>query len=195
MTVNNFVASSSGTIDLNAQSVTAIKLSDSSKINDSGGNELITFPAAVASAVNNIKISNAATGGNPSIVADGEDVGIAVEGVLCKNGNINDVETITRASGVLDINGVGGMTLSTNNATRWTIAAGGNLSSEAGIDFTVAGKFGCNGATAQAAVASGGALAAFAQGSNGLDTGAHMEELYNLVVAMRAALVANGIMS
>jgi hypothetical protein len=60
---------------------------------------------------------------------------------------------------------------------------------------TVTGAFGTNGAAAQTAYASGGALAAYAAGANGLDTGAHMQSMYNLVVAMRAALVANGTMS
>lgn len=59
----------------------------------------------------------------------------------------------------------------------------------------VAGAFGCNAAAAQTAYASGGALAAYGAGANGLDTAAHMQALYNLVVAIRAALVANGIMS
>lgn len=59
----------------------------------------------------------------------------------------------------------------------------------------VDGKFSCNAATPQAAAASGGALATYAAGANGLDTGAHMASLHALVVAMRAALVANGIMS
>lgn len=57
------------------------------------------------------------------------------------------------------------------------------------------GAFGCNAATPQTAAASGGALAAYVTGVFGLDTGAHMLALYNQVVAIRAALVANGIMS
>lgn len=64
-----------------------------------------------------------------------------------------------------------------------------------GKALAVAGAFGANGAAAQAAYASGGALAAYVAGANGLDTGAHMAALYAMVVAMRAALVANGIMS
>ena len=57
------------------------------------------------------------------------------------------------------------------------------------------GAAGFNGATPQTPVASGGALAAYAAGANGLDTGAHMASLHALVVSIRAALVANGIMS
>jgi hypothetical protein len=57
------------------------------------------------------------------------------------------------------------------------------------------GAAGFNGATPQTPVASGGALAAYGAGANGLDTGANMAALHALVVSIRAALVANGIMS
>ena len=70
---------------------------------------------------------------------------------------------------------------------RLTIAAAGEV--------TVAGAFGINGAAAQAAYASGGALAAYGTGAFGLDSGANMSALHALVVKIRAALVANGIMS
>jgi len=64
-----------------------------------------------------------------------------------------------------------------------------------GNSLQVLTGFGCNGATAQTAYASGGALAAYVTGAFGLDSAAHMQALYNLVVAIRAALVADGIMS
>jgi hypothetical protein len=59
----------------------------------------------------------------------------------------------------------------------------------------IVGKFGANGNAAQAKFASGGALNAYGAGANGLDTGANMSALHAMVVAIRAALVANGIMS
>ena len=61
--------------------------------------------------------------------------------------------------------------------------------------LTVTGGFGCNTKTAQTAYVSGGALAAYGAGANGFDTGANASALHALVVAIRAALVANGIMS
>ena len=61
--------------------------------------------------------------------------------------------------------------------------------------MTVTGGFGCNTKAAQTAYASGGALAAYGAGANGLDSGANMSALHALVVNMRAALVANGVMS
>lgn len=60
---------------------------------------------------------------------------------------------------------------------------------------TITGGFGCNAKTAQTSYASGGALAAYAAGTNGLDSGANMSALHAMVVSIRAALVANGIMS
>jgi len=73
------------------------------------------------------------------------------------------------------------------NTPGWTVDING--------DLHVADKFGCNGANPQADVASGGALAAYVTGAFGLDSDAHMKAMYDLVVAIRAALVANGIMS
>jgi hypothetical protein len=64
-----------------------------------------------------------------------------------------------------------------------------------GAGVKVAGGFGCNAANPQAAYASGGALTVYATGSYGYSTAAKAQGLYNLVVAIRAALVANGIMS
>lgn len=60
---------------------------------------------------------------------------------------------------------------------------------------TAVGGFGCNTKTPQTAAASGGALAAYGTGAFGLDSGENMAALHALVVAIRAALVANGIMS
>ncbi len=61
--------------------------------------------------------------------------------------------------------------------------------------LTVTTAFGCNSKAAQTAYVSGGALNAYGAGANGLDTGANMSALHALVVSIRAALVANGIMS
>mgnify|MGYP001562051136 FL=1 len=61
--------------------------------------------------------------------------------------------------------------------------------------LTVTGGFGCNTKAAQTSYVSGGALNAYGAGANGFDSGANASALHALVVAMRAALVANGIMS
>ncbi len=62
-------------------------------------------------------------------------------------------------------------------------------------DIQASAKFGCNSKHPQAAYVSGGALAGYVSGGFGLDSDAHMQAMYDLVVAIRAALVANGIMS
>jgi hypothetical protein len=75
----------------------------------------------------------------------------------------------------------------TTNATAINIGS-------AATNVKVIGLFGCNNATPQAAAVAGAALAAYATGAFGLNSDVNMTALYNLVVAMRAALVANGIM-
>ena len=60
---------------------------------------------------------------------------------------------------------------------------------------TSVGGFGCNTKAAQTAYASGGALAAYGTGAFGFDSGANASALHAMVVSIRAALVANGIMS
>jgi hypothetical protein len=92
-------------------------------------------------------------------------------------GTTNDVSLMNRAGTV--VLGIGPNTTAVNMA--------GTLA--------VTGAFGCNAATAQTAYASGGALAGYGAGANGLDTGANMSALHAMVVSIRAALVANGIMS
>jgi hypothetical protein len=62
-------------------------------------------------------------------------------------------------------------------------------------NFRCSTGFGCNGTNPQTAYASGGALAAYVTGAFGLDSDAHMSALHALVAGIRAALVANGIMS
>jgi hypothetical protein len=80
-----------------------------------------------------------------------------------------------------------GNTSITFTVLRGAVAAGSSL--------VTSGGFGCNTKTAQAAYASGGALAAYSTGAFGLDSDAHMSSLHAMVVSIRAALVANGIMS
>jgi hypothetical protein len=47
-------------------------------INDRNGNELIKFPATVTSAVNEVTVTNAATGSDPSIISTGGDTNIGL---------------------------------------------------------------------------------------------------------------------
>jgi hypothetical protein len=84
-----------------------------------------------------------------------------------------------------------------NTTTAGAIAGGITGSGTSGdlAVFTASGAIGNSNYTNQASAASGGALVAYTTGAFGLDSDVHMHALYTLVVNIRAALVANGIMS
>ena len=63
---------------LTNKSLTAPRITTGSHIADANGNELIVFPSAVGSAINEITISNAASGNNPSITASGGGTNISL---------------------------------------------------------------------------------------------------------------------
>jgi len=94
----------------------------------------------------------------------------------------------------MQITADGGAVYIIDETTSTKIALNVDGSAAFGGGVTV-GAFGCNAATAQTAYASGGALAGYGTGAFGLDSGANMSALHALVVKIRAALVANGIMS
>lgn len=103
--------------------------------------------------------------------------------------------TVASASGNTVVAGTLGITGNVAvNTNKFTIAAASGNTLCAGT-MTITGAFGCNTKAAQGAFASGGALNAYGTGAFGLDSGANMSALHGLVVAIRAALVANGIMS
>ena len=89
----------------------------------------------------------------------------------------------------------GDVTLKNRAGTDALIVTANTLNVALKGTATVTGAFGCNGAAAQTAYASGGALAAYATGAFGLDSGANMSALHAMVVSIRAALVAQGTMS
>jgi hypothetical protein len=90
---------------------------------------------------------------------------------------------------------------SLSGGPKWRTSSGKFMACSAAGNFSVDGSgtfgtgFGCNGQAAQTAYASGGALAAYVTGAFGLDSDANMSALHAMVVKIRAALVANGIMS
>ena len=91
-------------------------------------------------------------------------------------------------------NALGG-NLRVGSTTAPTVALDVTGAVKVSTTATVTGAFGCNAATAQTAYASGGALNAYSTGVFGLNSDANMSALHALVVKIRAALVANGIMS
>jgi hypothetical protein len=78
-----------GTQTLSNKTLTAPKFDTAGEIDDINGNELIKFPSTVASAVNEVTISNAATGVAPSISASGTDTNIDLSLVPKGTGNVS----------------------------------------------------------------------------------------------------------
>lgn len=105
-----------GTQALSNKTLTAPKFVDLGFIADANGNELVVMDT-VASAVNEIKIANAATAGTPTISAQGDDTNVSLN-------------LVTKGSGTLQYNGTEVLTsatasVSTENAqtgTSYTLA-------------------------------------------------------------------------
>lgn len=110
------VVTLTGTQALSNKTLTAPKFADLGFIADANGNELIVMDT-VASAVNEIKIANAATAGTPTISAQGDDTNVSLN-------------LVTKGSGTLQYNGTEVLTsatasVSTENAqtgTSYTLA-------------------------------------------------------------------------
>jgi hypothetical protein len=73
---------------LSSPTLTTPRFATGGSIADANGNELILFPATVASAVNEITISNAATTGAPSISSTGTDANINLNLNAKGSGNV-----------------------------------------------------------------------------------------------------------
>jgi hypothetical protein len=91
---------STNSITLSGKTLTAPRFVDLGFIADANGNELIVMDT-VTSAVNEIKVANAATGGSPSISSQGGDTNV----------NLN---LISKGSGSVQANGYSVMTESEN---------------------------------------------------------------------------------
>lgn len=72
------LATLAGSETLSNKTLTAPKFADGGYIADANGNELVIMDT-VASAVNEVTVSNAATGGNPSIAATGGDTDVGLD--------------------------------------------------------------------------------------------------------------------
>jgi hypothetical protein len=75
--IGSSVSGALGAINLNLP-LTSPKITSNSSINDSNNNELIKFPSVVTSAVNELSISNAATGQPVLITTTGNDTNIGL---------------------------------------------------------------------------------------------------------------------
>lgn len=115
-------ATLAGSETLSNKTLTAPKFASAGEIDDANGAELIKFPATVASAVNEITVTNAATAGTPSISATGDDTNIALNFVSKGSGTV-------QANGVPVATTTGTQTLSNKTLSSavltGTLTAGG----------------------------------------------------------------------
>jgi hypothetical protein len=103
-----------------------LRLTSGAAIDDANGNELIKFPSTVASAVNELTVSNAATGASPSISATGGDTNIDITltpkgsgSVKTDNLSLNgNTLAVTDTNGDLTLapDGTGGLIVSGTNS-------------------------------------------------------------------------------
>lgn len=111
LTGNIFSINAATTADLTTaqtlsnKTLTAPRFASGGEIDNADGNEIIKFPATVSSAVNEITISNAASGSAPTISASGDDTNISLglspkgTGVVSANG------TLTVTGSAINLNG------------------------------------------------------------------------------------------
>ena len=111
-------ATIAGSETLTNKTLTAPRITSASNIADSNGNELILFPATVASAVNEITISNATVSNPPSISASGNDTNISLNLIPKGTGTV-------QANGVPVVTTTGSQTLTNKTLTLPTISGTG----------------------------------------------------------------------
>lgn len=156
------------------------------QINDANGNEEIVF-IATASAINELTIANAATGGNPTISASGGDAAIGVD-VFSKGAgrislNLNAAPNFTTAFGTLSHQ------LTTNTAnTRVQVIDGGAvfvdliLTNNTGVlqleANSIAPKIGCFSNTPLAIVTNNAERARFTNNAFLVNTTTENAQLY-----------------
>jgi len=102
---------------LNGKTLTAPRIANGGYIADASGNELIIF-TTTGSAVNEMTLANAATGGNPSLTASGE-TNVSLSLIPKGTGNVK-IGT-GAASGTLSSSGNYDLVLQTGNSTTGSI--------------------------------------------------------------------------
>lgn len=121
-------ATLSGSETLANKTLTAPKFATAGEIDDANGAELIKFPATVASAVNEITISNAATGSKPTITASGDDTNITLNLVAKGSGTV-------QAGGVDVVTTSGSQTLTNKTLTSPTVGTQASFDNQAEVRF------------------------------------------------------------
>ena len=107
------LVSTASTATLTNKTLTAPKIADAGFIADANGNEQIIFQTT-ASAVNELEVTNAATGNNPAIAASGGDTNVGLEFTAKGSGYIkfNDLAYIPQQA-----------LTSSSNAVAWDVQA------------------------------------------------------------------------
>lgn len=114
-----------GTATLTNKTLTAPKFADLGFIADANGNELIIMDT-VASAVNEITVANAATGGAPTITASGGDTNVSIN-------------VVSKGSGTVQANGaVVATTTGTQTLTNKSVSLGSNTVTGTTAQFNTA---------------------------------------------------------
>jgi len=148
---------------LTNKTLTAPKFADLGFIADANGNELIVMDT-VASAVNELKVANAATGGSPSIVAQGGDTDVNLTLTAKGAGTVNTTSVASFTAGTVLLPSI---TPSGDPNTGIWFPAGDTISFATNgtedFRFGSSGQFGIAGAnygTSGQVMTSGGASAA-----------------------------------
>jgi hypothetical protein len=150
-----------GSETLSNKTLTAPKFASAGEIDDANGNELIKFPATVASAVNEVTISNAATGSSPTISATGDDTNISLS--LSPKGSSGEI----LATSHVNILGANFLRFSDqNNSNNVAFRAASNVA--ANVEWTLPSTVGTSGNYLQ--VTGGGTLTWAAVPTQGLTT-------------------------
>jgi len=90
-------ATLAGSETLSNKTLTAPKIANAGFIADANGNEQVIF-TTTASAVNELTVANAATGGNPSVTASGGDANVGIDVNLKGTGTFNLKGNATQAA-------------------------------------------------------------------------------------------------
>tara|TARA_R100000388_G_C7194730_1_gene135348 strand:- start:151 stop:846 length:696 start_codon:yes stop_codon:yes gene_type:complete len=114
ITVNTGITASS-TDTLTNKTLTAPKFADGGFIADANGNESLVF-GTTSSAVNDVKITNAATGNDPLIAANGGDTNIDL--AISPKGSGEIVIGTGSATGAITTSGAYDLVLDTNSGTN-----------------------------------------------------------------------------
>ena len=130
-------ATLAGSETLSNKTLTAPKFATAGEIDDANGAELIKFPATVASAVNEVTISNAATGNKPTITASGDDTNITLNLVAKGSGTV-------QAGGVDIVTTSGSQTLTNKTLTSPTVGTQASFDNQAEARFLEATANGVN---------------------------------------------------